>query len=448
MRHKIGLRIWIWLVLVGMILPAQLFLAVRMVWAQSQGPVAVVLTANGPLTPAMFEYLKRGLQIAARDNAELVVLQLNTPGGSIDLLNKMVESIRASAIPVVVYVTPRGAMAASAGTVLTMAGHAAAMAPETAIGAASPVGAQGEDIATTEATKVKEMLKATVRTLATQRSAKAISLAESTIDHAVAVSNVEAKQAGLVDFIATDVNDLLRQLNGYQVQTITGTVTLNTQNITVVPVDSSLIEQLLTLLTDPNIVFILLAVGAQALLIELSNPGGWIAGFVGVVCLALAVYGLGILPVNWFGIVFLVIAFVLFILDIKAPTHGALTAAGVVSFIIGALVLFNSPGVPSFQRVSVPLVVGTALVIAAFFFTILTIALRAQRVPVRTGVEALGQMTGRLGLAHSELNPKGTVQVGNELWSAELVEDEKPLPRGSQVMVVARDRNHIKVKAA
>lgn len=448
MRHKIGLRIWIWLVLVGMILPAQLFLAVRMVWAQSQGPVAVVLTANGPLTPAMFEYLKRGLQIAARDNAELVVLQLNTPGGSIDLLNKMVESIRASAIPVVVYVTPRGAMAASAGTVLTMAGHAAAMAPETAIGAASPVGAQGEDIATTEATKVKEMLKATVRTLATQRSAKAISLAESTIDHAVAVSNVEAKQAGLVDFIATDVNDLLRQLNGYQVQTITGTVTLNTQNITVVPVDSSLIEQLLTLLTDPNIVFILLAVGAQALLIELSNPGGWIAGFVGVVCLALAVYGLGILPVNWFGIVFLVIAFVLFILDIKAPTHGALTAAGVVSFIIGALVLFNSPGVPSFQRVSVPLVVGTALVIAAFFFTILTIALRAQSVPVRTGVEALGQMTGRLGLAHSELNPKGTVQVGNELWSAELVEDEKPLPRGSQVMVVARDRNHIKVKAA
>jgi membrane-bound serine protease (ClpP class) len=448
MRHKIGLRVWIWLVLVGMILPAQLFLAVRMVWAQSQGPVAVVLTANGPLTPAMFEYLKRGLQIAARDNAELVVLQLNTPGGSIDLLNKMVESIRASAIPVVVYVTPRGAMAASAGTVLTMAGHAAAMAPETAIGAASPVGAQGEDIATTEATKVKEMLKATVRTLATQRSAKAISLAESTIDHAVAVSNVEAKQAGLVDFIATDVNDLLRQLNGYQVQTITGTVTLNTQNITVVPVDSSLIEQLLTLLTDPNIVFILLAVGAQALLIELSNPGGWIAGFVGVVCLALAVYGLGILPVNWFGIVFLVIAFVLFILDIKAPTHGALTAAGVVTFIIGALVLFNSPGVPSFQRVSVPLVVGTALVIAAFFFTILTIALRAQSVPVRTGVEALGQMTGRLGLAHSELNPKGTVQVGNELWSAELVEDEKPLPRGSQVMVVARDRNHIKVKAA
>ena len=378
----------------------------------------------------------------------MVIIQLNTPGGSIDLLNTMVQSIRASRIPVIVYVSPRGAMAASAGTVLTLAGHAAAMAPETTIGAASPVGSQGQDLSSTEATKTKEMLKATVRTLAAHRSSQAISLAESTIDNAAAVSATEAKQAGLVDFIATDLNDLLRQLNGFEVQTVAGSVRLNTVNIAVVPLNPSLIEQLLTLLTDPNIVFILLAVGAQALLIELASPGGWIAGFVGVTCLALAVYGLGILPVNWFGFVFLVTAFILFILDIKAATHGALTAAGLVSFVVGALVLFNSPGVPSFQRVSVPLVIATGVVLALFFFAIITVALRAQRKPVLTGVEAIGQMAGQMGVARSDLNPKGTVQVGSELWTAELVEGPEALPRGSAVVVVGREGNRVKVKPA
>ncbi len=443
MRFKTSL--WILIVLAA----ASLFLPVRIAWAQAQGPTAIVLTADGPLTPAMVGYLNRGLQEAAQTDAELVILQLNTPGGAIDLLNNMIESIRASKIPVVVYVTPRGAMAASAGTVLTMAGHAAAMAPETTIGAASPVGSQGEDIGTTEATKVKEMLKATIRANApARRGSQAIAMAENTIDNAAAVSVNEAKQVGMIDFVATDLNDLLRQLNGFQVQTISGPVTLNTVNMTTVEVNSSFIEQLLTLLTDPNIVFILLAVGAQALLIELSNPGGWIAGFVGVVCLALAVYGLGILPVNWFGIVFLVIAFVLFILDIKASTHGALTVAGVASFIVGALTLFNSPGVPSFQRVSVPLVVVTGMGLAAIFFTILTLALRAQRTPVRTGVESLSGMAGRMGVARSELNPRGTVQVGSELWTAELVEGEKPLPQGSAVIIVSIERNHVRVKAA
>ncbi len=448
MRSRSAFRVFTSLVLAGFLLLGQLFLIVRVGLAQSQAPQAIVLTFDGPLTSAMVEYLNRGLQTAEQRQAEMVIIQLNTPGGSIDLLNTMVQSIRASRIPVIVYVSPRGAMAASAGTVLTLAGHAAAMAPETTIGAASPVGSQGQDLSSTEATKTKEMLKATVRTLAAHRSSQAISLAENTIDNAAAVSATEAKQAGLVDFIATDLNDLLRQLNGFEVQTVAGSVRLNTVNIAVVPLNPSLIEQLLTLLTDPNIVFILLAVGAQALLIELASPGGWIAGFVGVTCLALAVYGLGILPVNWFGFVFLVTAFILFILDIKAATHGALTAAGLVSFVVGALVLFNSPGVPSFQRVSVPLVIATGVVLALFFFAIITVALRAQRKPVLTGVEAIGQMAGQMGVARSDLNPKGTVQVGSELWTAELVEGPEALPRGSAVVVVGREGNRVKVKPA
>ena len=202
---------WIWILLLCLFLPAAGVAA-----AQDTGREALVLTADGPLTPAMYEYLNRGLTLAQNGDVEVVILQLNTPGGSIDLMTKMQTSILGSQVPVVVYVWPRGAMAGSAGTVITLAGHAAAMAPETAIGAASPVGPQGEEIAQTEATKVKEIMKATVRALAERRGATAIALAQDTIESARAVSSTEAHQAGLVDFIAADTQDLLRQLDGFR----------------------------------------------------------------------------------------------------------------------------------------------------------------------------------------------------------------------------------------
>jgi membrane-bound serine protease (ClpP class) len=200
-------------------------------------------------------------------------------------------------------------------------------------------------------------------------------------------------------------------------------------------------------LTNPNIIFLLLTIGVQAVLIEISSPGGWVAGFIGAVCLALAIYGLGILPVNWFGLIFLAIAFVLFVLDIKAPTHGALTAAGVASFILGALVLFNSPGTPEFQRVSVPLVVASALVSAAVFGTILGFALRAQKAPVRTGQESL---IGRVGTVRDDVLPHkgGMVQVAGELWSAEQAEGEASIPKGARVEVVAVKGVRVIVKRA
>jgi len=422
-----------------------LFLPGTGVRAQDGVREALVLTADGPLTPAMHEYLNRGLAIARDGGVEVVIFQLNTPGGSIDLMNKMVTSIRASQVPVVVYVSPRGAMAGSAGTVITLAGHAAAMAPETAIGAASPVGPQGQDIDQTEAAKVKEIMKATVRSLAERRGPAAISLAEATIESARAVSHSEARQSGLVDFIAADVADLLRQLDGFKVATAGGDHVLRTAGLPVRPLSLTAIEQLLQILTNPNIVFLLLTLGVQAILIEISSPGGWIAGFIGVVALALATYGLGILPVNWFGIVFLATAFVLFFLDVKAPTHGALTVAGVVSFITGALVLFNSPNVPSFQRVSVPLVIGTGSFTAAMFFILVSFALRVRNAPVRTGARPL---IGRAGVVRSTLDPDGTVQVGGELWSARLAEGEPPLPRGTVVEILAMEGIRLRVKKA
>ena len=400
--------------------------------AQGGMPLVLVITAEGPLTPAMLEYLERGVRSAEQRQAELLVFQLNTPGGSIDLMQDMVETIRASRVPVVVYVTPRGAMAGSAGTLITLAGHAAAMAPETAIGAASPVGAQGEDLGETIAAKEKNILKATVRSLAERRGAQAVALAESTIESAEAASASEALEAGMVDFIANDLGDLLAQLDGFHVVLLAGERTLETSAAQVDELSISFIEQLLGTLTNPNIVFLLITIGVQAILIEISSPGGWVAGFIGVVCLALATYGLGILPVNWFGIVFLILAFALFVLDIKAPTHGALTAAGVGSLIVGALTLFNSPSVPAFQRVSVPLVVGMSIITGLSFFTILLFALRAQRTPLYMGRESL---MGRTGVVRTPLTPVGTVQLASELWTAEPDAGEEHLLPGTHVRV-------------
>ncbi|MBE0697017.1 MAG: hypothetical protein IH586_08840, partial [Anaerolineaceae bacterium] len=247
----------------------------------------------------------------------------------------------------------------------------------------------------------------------------------------------------LIDFKAASLDDLLKQLDEHPVKILEKIIILHTSGARLVTVEQTFMENLLLVLANPNIAFLLLAIGVQAILIEISSPGGWVAGFIGSVCLLLAIYGMGLLPVNWFGILFLVVAFVLFLLDIKAPTHGALTVAGVGSFIVGALVLFNSPNVPSFQRVSVPLVVGTGIVLGLVFFFILGLALRAQRVPQLMGQDSL---IGQIGLVNTPLNPTGTVQLGSELWTATLQNGETPLKRGEQVEVTGINRLEIKVR--
>src|SRR5919106_429493 len=366
--------------------------------AQSDSAPALVMTADGPIMPPMFEYMKRGIQVAERRNAEVLIVQLNTPGGSIETMLEIIRAIRASQVPVVVYVSPKNAIAGSAGAMITMAGHASAMAPETSIGASSPISGSGENLTSTAEAKAKEITKASIRPLVTPRGEEALALAEAMIDEAKAATADEALEAKLIDFVADDTEDLLQALNGFTVQLNDGPHTINTSGVETDALNMSFIEQFLLMLTDPNIAFLLLAIGVQAVLIEISSPGGWVAGFIGVVCLTLATYGMGVLPVNWFGMIFLITAFVLFILDIKAPTHGALTTAGVASFIVGALVLFNSPGVPQFQRVSVPLVVATGFIIGMFFMVMLVYALRALKVPVRAGIESL---IGKTGTARS-----------------------------------------------
>jgi len=426
-----------------LILFASFSLAFQPAGAQSDEPLVIVMTADGPIMPPMLEYVKRGLETANRRNAEVLIIQLNTPGGSVDTMLEIIKEIRASDVPVVVYVAPKNAIAGSAGAMITMAGHISAMAPETSIGASSPISSSGENLTTTAETKAKEITKAAIRPFVERRGKEALQLAEAMIDEAKAATANEALEVKLIDFVADNVDDLLEALNGFTVQMPDGAHTLNTAHARTEPLDMSFIEQFLLFLTDPNIAFLLLAIGVQGVLIEISSPGGWVAGFIGVVCLTLAVYGMGVLPVNWFGIIFLITAFVLFILDIKAPTHGALTTAGVASFIVGALVLFNSSGTPQFQRVSVPLVVGMGIFIGLLFLGILMFALRAMRNPISVGAESY---IGKTGTAKMWQEAGGQVQVESELWSAEAVRESEKIGKGDKVEVVEVKGLRLKVR--
>lgn len=420
-------------------------LATITAFAQSTQPVILVLDANGPIAPPMEEYIRRGIDLAERRGAEALLITLDTPGGDTGTLTNIIKLIRGSRVPVIVYVAPNGAMAGSAGALVTMAGHAAAMAPEAVIGASSVVGSGGKELDPTIKTKEQEILKASIRPLVEPRGAEALKLAQDMIDHAKAVSASEALAAGLIDWIAPTQADLFLKMDGFTVTTADGPRELHTGNAVTEPLGMSLIEQLLLILTDSNIVFILMSIGVLALQVELTHPGTWVPGFVGITCLALAIYGLGVLPVNWFGLVFVLTAFVLFILEIKAPAHGALTAAGVASFIVGALVLFNSPGVPEFERVSVPLVIGVGAGIGLLFGSIVAFALRAQRLPIQMGAETV---VGKFGTARSSFGVTGQVQVDSELWSAESTDDSPAINKGDRIQVVEIRGVHLKVRRA
>ncbi len=412
---------------------AAVLITLQVVYAQSSQPLVLLMNVNGAIEPAMQDYIARGIQTAEQRGAEAVIIQLSTPGGDIVSLDKIIQNMRASTVPLVVYVAPNGAWAGSAGALVTMAGQVAAMAPEAAIGASSPVGAGGQDLNATEKAKTSEIMKATIRPLVERRGAAATQLAQDMIDNAKAVSAKEALQAHLIDFIAVDTDDVIKQLDGRAVLMANGNRTLHTANATKEPVDMSLIEQLLLILTDSNIVFILLTVGVLALQVELTHPGTWVPGLVGITCVALAIYGLGLLPVNWFGLIFMIMAFVLFLLDLKAATHGALTVAGVATFIVGSLVLFNSPSVPQFQRVSVPLVVSVGIIIGLLFAFVLAYAWRSQHAPLQTGA---GSLIGKHGTARSDVGLAGQVQVESELWSAEAAQGSPTIGKGDKIEVV------------
>jgi membrane-bound serine protease (ClpP class) len=396
-----------------------------------------VLEIEGPVTPVMISYIERGIEAAEGNGAEALVIKLNTPGGQIDLMSEIVQAMLQAEVPVVVYVYPPGAYAASAGTLITLAGHVAAMAPGTTIGAASPVGAEGEDLGETLETKVKEDLKAQARALADRRGEDASAWAESAVEEAKAATADEALELGVIDFVASDLDDLLAQMDGFEVEVKGEAVTLQTADAVVSEQPMTFVEQFLHIITNPTVAFILLTIGVNAILFELSSPGGYVAGIVGGICLLLAFYSLGVLPVNYTGLIFIGLAFVLFVVDLKAPTHGVLTAGGIVALVAGALLLFNSP----LYQVSISAVVTVALVTGLFFAFAVAKVVQARRKPAVTGREGL---VGAQAEARTRLEPHGKVFLKGELWDAVAVDE--PIGMGDLVEIVSVDGFCLHVK--
>jgi len=276
---------------------------------------------------------------------------------------------------------------------------------------------------------------------AARRGQAAVDWAERAIRESETASEQEALELGVIDLIADDLDDLLAQFEGRTVPLGVGEVTLHTANATVQEMPMSLVEQILSVLINPNIAFILLVLGLQLIYLELSAPGGWVAGFLGVLCLALAAYAMRILPLNWLGLALIGVSFVLFFLDLKTPGIEALTFAGIGTLIAGALVLFNTPVGSPYGKVSIPLVLVTGLVLGAFFVLIVAQGLRAQGLKPVTGVEAL---IGRQGIVRAPLDPDGTVWVAGEIWTASA--DDGPIAEGELVEVVAVEGLRLRVR--
>lgn len=427
-----SLRRW----LRGLFLAALLLALTAPLAAQSARQV-LSLTYDGPVTPAMLAYLERGLAEAEAMGAEAVIFSLDTPGGSVDLTRQISQAIQRAPVPVIVYVAPARAWAASAGTLITLSGHLAAMAPETFIGAASPVGSGGEELPETSAQKAKEALAATARALAERRGLDAVAWAEETVLSAEAATAEEALATGAIDVIAVDIPDLLTQLDGYAVVVQDQTRQVALAGAEVVSFERTWIEDFLAALSDPAVAAILLTLGLNAILYELSSPGGYVAGAVGVICVLLAFYALGTLDADFAGLAFILLAFALFLVDLKVGTGGILTAGGLAAFILGAAMLFNTP----YAAVPWSTILGLAAAMGLFVAFALRAVMRTQRRPPFSGGDAL---VGAEAQTHTPLTPQGQVYVMGALWTA--IAEEGEIFAGEPVIITRRSGHQLWVR--
>ncbi len=407
-------------------------------WADSSDRV-LVLTIEGPVSPIMLGYIERGIEAAEQQAVEALIIQLNTPGGQIDLTKEIVQAIIRSDVPVVVYIYPPGALAASAGTFITLAGHVAAMAPHTSIGAASPVSSDGGEITGTMRSKVENILVADIESLAERRGQEVVDWAREAIREAKADNATKALELGVVDFIAKDVNDLLEQMDGFEIELRGETHVFETANDSWTLFEMTLAEQILAVILLPQVIFLLLSIGPLAIIYELANPGGYITGIIGLICLMLGLYGIGQLPVNYAGIGLMILAFVLFAAEIFTPTYGALTIAGMVSFILGGLFLFSTPEFD--YQVPLSAIIATAVSLGAIFFFIMGKAVSSLRLKPASGMDSL---VGALGITKTELNPKGIVFADGTLWQA--TTEGPSVAEGEEVEIVGVQGLRLRVR--
>jgi membrane-bound serine protease (ClpP class) len=407
---------------------ATLALLFGLVPALSAGQRVVILTLSDSIQPASLRYLQRGLEVADSSGAMVTIIDLDTPGGLLTSLRQMTTAITAARRPVVVYVTPAGAQAASAGFFLLMAADVAAMAPGTNAGAAHPVGGEGAELSKTLAEKVTNDAAALIRSLATQRGRSA-EWAEKAVRESLSYTEREALEKKLIDVVAKDRGDLLKWLDGRTIKRFDGRIEkLETSAPEIVDVAPNLGDRLLSVIAHPNIAYLLLLLGLVGIYFELSHPGVILPGVLGGVAILLALFALSVLPVNYVGVLLILLGIGFFVLEVKVTSYGLLTVAGLVSFVLGSLMLIRSP-FPAL-RVGLAVVLPTALAVAFIVIFLLARVLRTHRRQPLTGERGL---VGEFGEAAGALEPYGKVFVHGEYWEAVA---SAPVPRGGRVRIV------------
>jgi membrane-bound serine protease (ClpP class) len=399
----------------------------------------VVLRVDSIIHPVVFEYIRDGIEEAQSAEAAAVVIELDTPGGLVESMRDIASAMLGADLPVVVYVAPDGAQAASAGFFILMAADVAAMAPGTNTGAAHPVGADGEDIKGHLGEKAEEDAAAYMRSLAT-RNKRDVELAESAVIESKSFTAAEALEKGLIDLVADDLEDLLDALDGRAVSKNGFERVLHTRDAATTDVEMTAFQRVRSVLVRPDVTAILFSLGMLALYFELATPGAIFPGVLGAICFILAFYGLSVLPVNYAGIALLVVAAVLFLLEIKVAGFGVLGAGGVVALVLGLIFLFKSAD-PAI-RVSTQLIVGVGVVAAAVVAFLATMVMRIHRRRAATGREG---MVSERGFARTALAPRGKVSVHGEIWDAV---SEAPVEAGQPVEVVGVDGLQLRVQPA
>jgi membrane-bound serine protease (ClpP class) len=415
-----------------------LFLAASLITtALAQKVYAIKI--DGTINPASAEFLHSSIQAAADQNAECLIIYLNTPGGLLKSTRVMVSDILESKIPIVVYVSPAGAQSASAGVFITLAANIAAMAPGTNIGAAHPVTLQG-GMDSTMMEKATNDAAAFVRTIAEKRH-RNIKWAEEAVRRSLSITETEALKAGVIDLIARNPDSLLAAIDGQSIELASGRTTLHTRGQTIQQWEMSFTERLLDTLSDPNIAYVLMLLGIYGLLFELYNPGAVLPGVVGGISLILALYSLHTLPINYAGLALIVFAIILFIADLKVASHGILTVGGVIALILGSMMLIRTDSALEFIQISWSVILTCAALSLLFFMFVIGFGLRALQSKQTTGSEGL---LGETGEALTQLNPDGRVKVHGEIWNAVSVSGK--IPKDARVKIVGLENLTLRVE--
>ncbi|MCP4582353.1 MAG: nodulation protein NfeD [candidate division Zixibacteria bacterium] len=394
-----------------------------------------LLVIDSPIGPVSLRVIENAIEQATENRADALIIQLNTPGGLTESTWDINTMILSSDIPVVMYIAPPGSRAGSAGVYITYACHIAAMAPQTNIGSAHPVGGGGEvDSIMNE--KITNDAVAKIKTLATKRG-RNIEWAEKAVRESDSITEYEALEMGVIEYIADDLDDLLAKIDGDTVEVISGVVVLNTENADVEEIDIGFANKILEVISNPNIAYILLSIGMMGLYFEFSNPGAIVPGVVGGICLILAFFAMQMLPINYAGLALMGLAIILFILELKVTSHGGLAIGGTISLLLGSLMLIDSE-VP-YMKISLSVIIPVVAATAGFFTFAIYFALKAQKRKVTTGNKGL---VGEIATVKEMNDGQGTVFVHGEYWQALGTDD---FPAGTKVKVIGVEGMFLKV---